>query len=359
MVISKRDRNFLFPESLLVLGIFTGGWLFSTAGAGGAQSAPPRLSPDAQLVAQASTDSWYTLGAGDRIHLEVFDAPEYTGEHQILPDGSISLPLVGAVRLQGLTLDQASDRLSERLAPILRRPLATVRLLEARALTLSVSGEVNRPGAYTLSLEDADSVPTVTQAIQLAGGITQSADIRNVQVVRVNPTTQAPQGVLVANLWQLLQEGDLQQDRALRDGDRIVVPPATSLDLNETTDLAAANFSPATIPVNVVGEVGDPGTIQVPPHTPLNQAILAAGGFNNRARKGRVELVRLHANGTVSQEEIEVDLAQDVNHTTNPPLRPYDTIIVNRSTFTRITDQVGRALGPFTGFFSFLRIFGL
>ncbi|MGF1496618.1 MAG: SLBB domain-containing protein [Elainellaceae cyanobacterium] len=358
MVHSKRDRSLFFPEDLLMLGILTG-CLLTDMGTAAAQPVSNRLRVSPQLIAQASADSWYTLGAGDRIHLEVFDAPEYTGEHQILPDGSISLPLVGAVNLQGLTLGQASERLSGKLAPILRRPLVTVSLLDARALTLSVSGEVNRPGAYTISPASTTGVPTVTQAIQLAGGITQSADIRNVQVIRVNPTTQAPQGVLITDLWRLLQEGDLQQDRALRDGDRIVVPAAIDPSLAATPDVATANFSPDTIPVNVVGEVGAPGTVEVPPSTPLNQAILAAGGFNNRARKGRVELVRLHANGTVSQQEIEVDLNQDVNDTTNPPLRPYDTIIVNRSTFTRITDQVGRALGPFAGFFSFLRIFGL
>ncbi|HEY9797967.1 MAG TPA: SLBB domain-containing protein, partial [Leptolyngbyaceae cyanobacterium] len=117
---------------------------------------------------------------------------------------------------------------------------------------------------------------------------------------------------------------------------------------------------PNTIVVNVVGEVTKPGAIPVPPNTPLNQAVLAAGGFNNRARKSTVELIRLNPNGSVIRRTVSVDLAQGINEDTNPTLRNNDVVVVNRSTIARVSDTLSTVLTPigsFFSFFNFLRIF--
>jgi len=308
-------------------------------------------------LAQAALPSRYTLGPGDQIHIDVFDAPEYAGDYQVLADGTISLPMVGVISVAGLSLDGAAGRISDRLSSILIRPIATVQLLTARPIAIAIAGEINRPGAYTLESEAADRAPTVTSAIQLAGGIRQGANIRDIQVIRVNPQGQ-PDQVLTANLWQLVQDGNLQQDLTLQDGDRIIVPEALSPSDSELTALASANISPDAMVINVVGEVSNPGSISIAPNTPLNQAILAAGGFNRRARKGRVDLVRLNPNGSVTKQEIDVDLTADADSSVNPPLRPNDTVIVNRSTFTQVTDAIGRVAVPLGGIFSVFRLFG-
>ncbi|NEP76277.1 SLBB domain-containing protein, partial [Okeania sp. SIO2G5] len=165
--------------------------------------------------------------------------------------------------------------------------------------------------------------------------------------------------IFVADLWQLLEEGDLSQDIPLEDGDSIVIPEADELSYDEVNVLAYANISPDQMTVNVVGEVEEPGAIQVKPNTPLHQAILAAGGFNNRAKKKKVMLVRLNPDGTVLNQEIEIDFEQGIDAMTNPPLRPFDTVVVGRSNFTKVTDTLGQALTPISRFFTILRIFGL
>ncbi len=301
----------------------------------------------------------YVLGTGDRLQIEVFESPEYSGEFEVLPDGTLQMPFIDAVRVRGHTIEEASSLISQQYAAILRRPLVSARLLEARPIMLAVTGQVNRPGAYQVSLDGNEGLPTVTQAIQRAGGITQVADIRSIQIQRRGLTNQNPPTVIHVNLWELLREADLSQDIALQDGDRIIVPEAPIIELNEATEVASATFSPDQVPINVVGEVGSPGTIQVPPNTPLNQAILAAGGFTNRAKRGRVDLVQLNPNGTVTKREIDVDLSVSANSENNPLLRPYDTVIVNRSTFTRVTDVLARALSPVTAVFSLLNLLGL
>ncbi|MEQ8468172.1 SLBB domain-containing protein [Coleofasciculus sp. E1-EBD-02] len=436
--------------------------------------------PPQRSLAQSQTE--YTLGGGDRIRLDILEVPQYSGEYQIPPSGSLTLPLVGSVSLEGLTEQQAAQVISARYQSVLKRPLVTVTLLSPRPFNVSVSGEVNRPGAYTLSFtggignDPGVQYPTVTQAIQQAGGVTLSADLRNVQVRRrqqfgsgavitvnlwefvqtgnprqnlllrdgdtvfvpiltnVNlaearqiatsslaPDPEEPLTVAVVgevnrpgtytiierntgtagrtlglptitqaiqlaggikpmadirqisvrrvtktgaeytipvNLWQLLQMGDFKQDTVLQEGDTIIVPTASEVSPAEATELATASFSPDTIQVSVVGEVTRPGLVEVPPNTPLNQALLAAGGFDQkRARKSSVELIRLNPDGTVSKQTIPIDFAQGINEQRNPILRDNDIIVVNRSGVARIADTIETPLTAVGGIFNVFRLF--
>lgn len=238
---------------------------------------------------------------------------------------------------------------------------------KTQPLNITAIGEVFRPGTYTVTgsartseagvpggTSGAESVPTVTRAIQIAGGIKPLANIRQIQVRRL--TSTGAERIIEVDLWKLLQEGDSSQDIILQEGDTIVVPTATALAPEEAAQVAAASFSPNTIAVNIVGEVKNPGVVAIPPNTPLNQALLAAGGFTNRARTGSVELIRLNPNGSVSRREISIDLAQSVNEQTNPVLYNNDMVVVNRSTLAGISDTLDEALNPLG---KFLTIFSL
>lgn len=460
---------------------------------------PPPPSPGAPPL--SVSDEEYTLGAGDRLKVDVFDVPEYSGEFAVLVDGSLNLPVIGRTPVRGLTLQAATERISSKFARYVRRPFVTLSLLAARPVTLAVAGEVNRPGTYTVSPggggtgtgATSSQFPTVTQAISLAGGITQAAGVRNVTIRRRIGATNQTQDYNV-NLWDLLQQGNLAQDIALRDGDSIYIPPVTAVNPNETrqladasfaskeikpinvaivgevarpgpyaitgggegtggatgaitgggtgvgagggasgglptvtkaiqvaggitalanvrditirrttregkpllvnvnlwdllrsgdasqdvilqegdtitiptatafdpseaTQLAGASFAPNTIVVNVVGEVTKPGAIPVPPNTPLNQAVLAAGGFNVRARKRSVDLIRLNPNGSVEKREVNVELGQGIDDTGNPTLRNNDVVVVRRSTLATIGDTLGTVLNPVGSFLNIFSIF--
>jgi polysaccharide export outer membrane protein len=417
----------------------------------------------------------YTLGAGDKVRIDIFRMPQYSGENTVSADGTLSLIQVGSVDVSGLTLQQAAAEISQRYASILRRPLVSVTLLSPRPIKIGVAGEVRRPGAYSVSretvqfptvaellklaggvqqsadlrniqvhrpqhqggeqvinvdlmqflqtgelkydfpLRDGDSVyvptastvdlaesrqiasasfapeqgapiniavigevyrpgphtvtgtaktadagvpgdsstgfglsPTITRALQVAGGITPTANIRQVEVHRT--TQNGSEQIFRVDLWKLLREGDLSQDAVLQDQDTVVVPTATTIDLAESNEIASASFSPDKIRVNVVGELVRPGVVEVPPNTPLNQAILAAGGFNTRASAKSVQLIRLNPNGSVSRQSININLAQGVNESTNPPLRNNDVVIVRRSTVASISDTLDAVASPFTRF---------
>jgi polysaccharide export outer membrane protein len=433
----------------------------------------------------------YLLGAGDRIRISVFEVPEYSGDYQIPPGGDLYLPLIGGVSIEGQTQSQAAETITAKYARFLKRPLITVSLVSPRPINVVVSGEVNRPGSFTvglqggagdnpgvqyptvigaitlaegvtlaadlrhvqlrrregpgperlinldltelvksgdvrrdLTLRDGDTVfvptatninmaeirqfstasfaaapnrprtvtvvgqvnrpgsyvvvggaatatateegggsaggglPTVTRAIQLAGGITSQANVRNIQIRR--PTKNGEEQTMSVNLWKLLKAGDVTQDTIVQDGDTIVIPTAKNINPAEATALADASFSPSTIQVSVVGEVKNPGLVNVQPNTPLNQALLTAGGFNNsRAKRSSVQLVRLNPDGTVTKREVKIDLSQNINAKDNPTLRDNDIVVVGRSGIAQVGDSVGAFLGPLGGVFSILNIFGL
>jgi polysaccharide export outer membrane protein len=290
----------------------------------------------------------YTLGAGDIVRVDIFDiAPELALEQRytILPDGTLNLPWVGSVPLSGLSLGQAANVLSQRFGRFIRNPVVTVSLLAPRPLRVGVIGEVNRPGAYILTVisnevtqtslnqrtasEGGNQWPRVGQAIQTAGGVTGLANIREIRIRR--PRVTGGEDLIAINLWRFLSEGDQNQNILLRDGDTIIIPKAATFDAEEATQIAGSNFSPEAISVSVVGEVGSPGTLRVKPNTTLNQAIMTAGGFRGgRASRKNIDLIRLNPNGTVSRRRLAVDLDQNMSEDRNPRLFNNDIVVVNR-----------------------------
>ncbi|UZQ55983.1 polysaccharide biosynthesis/export family protein [Trichothermofontia sichuanensis B231] len=309
-----------------------------------AQSLTPSIAPD------------YTLGPGDRVFVDIFNVPEYSKSYQVMVDGTLSLPRIGRLAVAGLTLDQASALISDRYRQFFVEPLTTLVLEQARPVTVALSGEINRPGSYQFKPTETGAFPTLTQAIRQAEGITQTADLRRVEIRR--PQANGLEQVIEVNLWDLVQSSNLAQDITLRDGDMIRIAPAPTLTPTQRSQLAEANFAPATIRVNVIGEVVRPGVVEITPNTPLNQAVLRAGGFvNGRANRQAVELIRLQPNGTIQRRTIAVDLADGVNEATNPILQPNDVVLVTRSRFARTADTISQVTAPTLFLLNLLRLF--
>src|SRR5688572_3800493 len=132
-------------------------------------------------VAEASAPR-VVLSPGDRVSVVVFQHPESSTPPQgvpLDPEGCLDLPLVGTVRLAGLTLDEARARLAEELRQYLREPRVSLNLVEALGQRVYILGDVDRPGAYPL-----DRPHTALQALSLAGGFRPGADRDQVALLR-------------------------------------------------------------------------------------------------------------------------------------------------------------------------------
>ena len=144
-------------------------------------------------------------------------------------------------------------------------------------------------------------------------------------------------------------QGNQTQNPYLFDGDTIRLGTAVEAP-EDAIQLASVNLSPQEIIVNVIGEVVNPGRLQLQANTPLVQAILAAGGPKAwRANKGNVELVRINRNGSAKLQRFAIDLAQGASNDKNPPLRDNDTVRVNRSGLAQATDAINAVSEPVTG----------
>ena len=95
----------------------------------------------------------YILGAGDILDINVYKSPEFNSKVKILSDGTINLVRVGSLTIDGLTIKQAKDLVEKEYKKILKYPFVTIKLERSRALRVSVLGEVNRPGFYTIDPE--------------------------------------------------------------------------------------------------------------------------------------------------------------------------------------------------------------
>jgi polysaccharide biosynthesis/export protein len=228
-------------------------------------------------------------------------------------------------------------------------------------LNVTVVGEVYRPGTHTVessvqvdqagtpgtprdALNQTRIYPTISRALQSAGGIKNLADVRNISVKRITQSGATKEFNI--DLWKLLQEGDQKQDLILQDRDTVIVPTAKTLSAQESGVLLSSTFTPNRIRVSVAGEVGTPGVIQISPNTPLNTAILTAGGFNQKANKKSVQLMRLNPDGTVTKRDIAVNFAQGIDEQKNPLLRNEDVIVVGKSGLGTVTEGASTIFNP-------------
>jgi polysaccharide export outer membrane protein len=326
-----------------------------------AASAKPQVSP-----VETGLDA-YILGPGDALRITFVSSAykDLGGDLELLNDGSTSLPMLGSIVLDGLTVNQATNWLRSMYGRYIKRPDLNLQVLRARPIQVSVVGEVESPGLYTLTTSETSQIekestktgttttitglPTVVAALQKAGGMTLNANLADVQLQRRIPRTVDQLKQTNLDLTALLFQGDKRQNPFLFDGDTIVVGKATTPQ-SQVMELAAANLSPQSIRVNVIGEVLNPGRVEVKANTPLVQAILAAGGPKNwRAKRSDVELVRINRNGSATRQLLNINYSAGVSNLRNPPLRDGDTVVVNRSTYAIASDAIGAIATPLTG----------
>jgi polysaccharide biosynthesis/export protein len=298
----------------------------------------------------------YTLAPGDRINVAISTVPEFSGVYQLMVDGRITLPVIGPLDIQDMTEPEAALHIAKQYtdAKVLVKPTITVILAEMSNLHVAILGEVNRPGAYVITPQNGE-LPKLTQIIEQAGGITQQTDLRDIQIQR--PLRNGKFKLIRASLWQLLTQGDLSQNLAIRDGDTITLNTAENIPLDTAKIVARSNVAGQEIAVNLVGEVFSPGVQKITVGTSLNQVLLSAGGLTGQAKQKSIELMRLNANGTISRQKIAIDYSQPVGSERNPVLQNQDVILVDRNLGAKVTEKISNILSPINSVLSLFNLF--
>ena len=181
----------------------------------------------AASAASAQTD--FRIGPGDTVRIEVLEDPSLNRDVLVLPDGSVSFPLAGAIRAGGQTTTQLESSLSSALAP---------NFAAAPTVSVSVAGIAPRGGAATASTIDVylmgevangggllqvDRGTTVLQALALSGGFTRFAATKRIQLRRTDSRT-GQQTVYNIDYRAIEQGASNIGNSVLADGDVIIVP---------------------------------------------------------------------------------------------------------------------------------------
>ena len=156
----------------------------------------------------------YRIGPGDAVFIDVYGASQKSYQTTVAPDGYVTLEGFGPVQVSGLTVDQANNRIREKIGK--RYSSSNIRLSVGQTHTIMVNvvGEVKTPGTYTLS-----AFATVFNALYMAGGIGDLGTLRNIKVYRGGSL------ISTVDVYDFLRRGHLSGNVRLADNDVIVVGP--------------------------------------------------------------------------------------------------------------------------------------
>ena len=170
--------------------------------------------PQAQLVTR---DQPYRLQPSDVLDLEYEYTPEYNQTVTVGPDGTVTLRLVGSVKVEGLSLDEATSAIKAKASVPLNHPELSLTLKEFVKPHFTIYGEVQKPGVY-----DMHGAVTVLQAIAISGG--QKETSKQTQVVLLRKVNGDMAEVKVINTKTMSTAEGVREDFALKPDDMIIVP---------------------------------------------------------------------------------------------------------------------------------------
>lgn len=220
-----------------------------------------------------------TIHPGDQLNVQVFGQQTLSQTVTVLPDGSVTYPLIGRLQLGGQSVDSASSMISSKLAKYVRHPYVTVAISQLGQPSVLVLGNVKTPGKYELR-----SDARVTDAIAAAGGIA------NINGPMPDARVSDPQGqVSTVSLQKLLHDGDVQLDKPVGEGSVVYVPGPTLID------------------VVVTGAVDHPGDIEISEGDHLSMAIAKAGNSSaSNADLNHIRVMRTGPDGKPQQYTINL-----------------------------------------------------
>ncbi|HSV88482.1 MAG TPA: SLBB domain-containing protein [Bacteroidales bacterium] len=215
------------------------------------------------------TPMGYILGPGDEIIIEVWGASQQTYNLTVSPEGQVNIRNIGLVKVDGLTIEVASEILLNRLSSVyaeLKRPnpntFAQVSLGNIRSIKVTIAGDAYMPGTYVLP-----AFATVFNALYLAGGPSERGTLREIKVIRNGSEFTS------FDLYDFLLRGETKMNLRLQNEDLIFIKPYKNR-------------------VIVGGAVKRPAVYELLENETLQDLIYFAGGFSSEAFSKRLTIFR-------------------------------------------------------------------
>ena len=209
-----------------------------------------------------ATPQNYVLGPGDVVIIDIYGASQKSENLTVSPDGDITVPGYGPIKVSGLSVASAQSKIRSTLGSRYSSSSLKISVGQTRSMMVNVMGEVKAPGNYTLS-----AFATVFHALYMAGGIDDLGTLRNIKVFR------GGKQVTVVDVYEYILNGRLAGNIRLQENDVIIVGPYDCL-------------------VGIQGNVKRPMFYEMRSSESVAQVIKYAGGFTGDAYKKSVRLVR-------------------------------------------------------------------
>jgi polysaccharide biosynthesis/export protein len=240
--------------------------LFVFVGAGPATAA--EVSPD------------YVLGAGDVVRVAVFQSPDLTLETRVTETGTITYPLLGSLKLGGLSVAKAEDVIARGLRDgnFIKQPQVTLVVMQVRGNQVSVLGMVNRPGRFPIDITGM----RMSELLALAGGVAAGGS----DVVTLSFTRTGKPWRVEVDMPALLARGQ-GEDPVVGNGDVIFVDRMPT--------------------IYIYGEVQRPGALRLERDMSVMQALAAGGGLTLRGTEKGLRVHRKTSDGKLLASQPALD----------------------------------------------------
>jgi len=239
----------------------------------------------------------YKLGAGDIVKITVYEHPDMTTETQLTEGGNITFPLLGEVNIGGLPRNTAESKLASLLQKggLVNQPQVNISILEYHSQQISVLGQVNKPGKYSINGSSA----AVLDLLSMAGGVSETG----ADYVTVLKTQQGKPVKYNVDLADLFNNGSMKDNIDVSNGDVIFIPRAPVF--------------------YIYGEVQRSGAYRLERNMTVMQGLSVGGGLTIRGTEKGVKVNRRTNDG--QQQLVQVSLTD--------PLQPDDVVYVKESLF--------------------------
>ncbi|TFE66571.1 polysaccharide biosynthesis/export family protein [Methylacidiphilum caldifontis] len=296
-------------------------------------------------ASQTADKEGVPLGDGDLIEIHVSDLPELSNiKTRITPAGTILLPLLGQIQVEGLTAEELHELLKTKLGEkYLRDPQVSVSVVEMKSHRISVMGAVNKPGVYEMTNQ-----LRVVDALGMAGGLREDASttiylIRSPKKKKADPSSKTnvdhQHEEEKSSEAGKIEAHSAQQPKAKREDILSQIRPfIVEIDLKEMIDGKSERSNFLLMPGDVIqvppsGSVYVGGEVKTPKGVPLKgvtltayQAIIEAGGPNDKADMSKVKIYRKLPNG--QKKVILIDLSRKKRDYNDYVLQKEDVVVV-------------------------------
>jgi len=233
-------------------------------------------------------------------------------------DGRIYVPLVGVIKVAGLTTVDLENLIKTGLKSYTPNAQVTVLIKTPKPVRVYVLGQVQHPGLYGVP-DGAPEECRLINFINLAGGFTSFSELNQITVKRKNES-------FVVDFYKAEKDGDIGQNIILKDGDTVVIPQKYNQ-------------------VYVLGYVLNPGPVRYIEGANVSDYIGSAGGFTRFAATDNIGIIRGDpANPTVIKVQVNKYLSWDKD-SNSPKILPGDVIYIPQSWFADWADMAGVLIG--------------